>query len=247
MKKILILILGFIMVLSLASCVPTQGLNEYRSDLEDLEIRVAEMEYILDNLGILTGLNGQQSYYIVPQEEQTASIFQNVSAMEEMVSDLDKSKLPPYLFDLEGNPVSFNDVGELLLAKYYGSNAYDETYYRVGFQTKIRMTITDENMTIDQFMARTILMVEELGLYQYWLLGGSELYLQITFNDTNFEIFIYMPSLLSEAFNLTPSDYYNQYWEIETKNLIFDLEQTQIYYDEFILNETFIGYVLDYK
>jgi len=194
-----------------------------------------------EDIGIIIGLNGQESEYTI-QDEKDA--YQGVKA----ATDLDKTKLPTYLFDIEENKLSFKDVGTLLKAKYYNYGSSPDDYFRVGFQTKMRMNIINNEMTIDEFIARTILLVEELSLYQYWLIGGSELYLQLTLNDISFEIFIYMPSLLSDGFNLIPEDYYLQNWEIEITGL--DFENTlaiDTYYDDFVLNETFIGFILLYE
>ena len=192
---------------------------------------------------VLIGLNGIPYPYTVIDNDEESN--QGVKAAE----DLDKNKLPTYLLDLDDNPISFYTVGSLLKAKYYGSEVNPQDFYKVGFQTKMRMTINDSSMTINEFMAKTVLLIKELSLYQYWLIGGSELYLQITFNNINFEIFVYMPNLLSDAFTLTPTDYYYGYWEIEVRGLEdgFNLVQTQVYYDGYVLNETFIGYVLNYE
>lgn len=184
------------------------------------------------------GLNGIPYPYTVKEEESNG-----VLAAE----DLDKNKYPSYALDLDDNPVAFKTVGELLKAKYYDSALEPSDYFKVGFQTKMRMTINDGTMTIDDFMARTMLLLDELELYQYYLIGGSELYLQITLNNVRFEIFVYMPNLLSEAFTLTLNDYYYEIWEIETTNLTFNLSQSQIFYDDFVLNETYLGYVLNYE
>lgn len=224
MKKLLLIGLFIIVGLGIFFALPTS--NEPEPELET------------DYVGIIVGLNGIEYEYIVKAEEPS----QGVLAAE----DLDKNKYPSYALDINDAPVAFKTVGELLKAKYYGSALDSADYFRVGFQAKMRMTINDASMSTSEFMARTVLLTEELRLYQYWLVGGSELYLQITLNGVSFEIFIYMPNLTSDAFKLTLEDYYYELWEIETTNLTFNLVDAQTYYNDFILNEDFIGYVLNY-
>ena len=59
------------------------------------------------------------------------------------------------------------------------------------------MTVTSE-MTKEEFIARTILLIQELQEYKFYIISSSELYLQLTFNGDTFEIKIPLATMLAD-------------------------------------------------
>jgi len=212
------------------------GLNE--ADIVLLKEQVNGLENDFESLGYIDGLNGQRSYYT------TSSGMTNMSSVY-LASELDKNKLPSYLFDIDGNAVNFDTLTDLLFMKYFGVEPLTWDMNVVGAKTNLEASIGDL-FTKEEIAVRVVLLLEELANYDYWLIGSSEVYVQVYGNNEYHVFSIYMPSFRSEGFELSLDDYYMNDWEIST-NFTFDLEIAQALYDQFILDETFINYVLEFS
>jgi len=212
------------------------GLNE--ADIVLLKEQVNGLQGDFESLTYIDGLNGQRSYYTV------SSGMSNMSNVF-LASELDKNKLPSYLFDIDGNAVNFDYLANKLFMKYFGVEPLSWDMNVVGAKTNLEVTVNDL-YTKEEIAVRVVLMLEELANYDYWLIGASEIYVSVYGNNEYHTFSIYMPSFRSEGFDIGLDDYHYNDWEIST-NFDFDLEIAQALYDQFILDETFIDYVLEFS
>jgi len=244
MKKILGLVITLLLVLGVGACVkaPTD------TDLEDrvtiLEEQVLELENILIDLEVIEGLNGQREYYL-PQK--SVSVFQTTSVsaytMETLGDELDKSKAPNYVLDENENYIPFSTVVDLLIEKYFG-NDIDIKIALIGFQIKITLEVND--ISENEYMAKMIMLINELSNYDFYIIGGSELYIQSDFSGTSY-IKIPIQTMRSSFINITPEVIYNGLYEIRLVQHTFSTVSVQALYDEYMLSELYDGYVLDYN
>jgi hypothetical protein len=236
MKKLL-LIFSLLLVLSLGACNIAPDDTDLENRVDILETQVNELEQILIDLEVIEGLNKQREYYI-PQST-------GVSAMsyEVLGDELDKSKAPSYVLDVEDNYITFDMVAELLVEKYFGSNANVEDAY-IGFIVVIKLSSMD--ITQEEYMAKLILLLEELSNYDWYIIGSCEVYIQSDFNGTAY-IKVPVQTMRSTFITLTPFTIYNGLYEIQLFGHSFDNELVQQYYDEYVVSELYNGYVLDYE
>ena len=247
MKKLLVFIIALVLVLSIGGCQnPPQDTledTELEQRVTTLEGQVAELEGILVDLEVIEGLNGQKEYYL-PQETQT-TFAQTVSAgyIELLGDELDKTKAPSYVLDANGDYVPFDDVIDLLFTKYFGEKA-TVTNALIGFQIKIVLNTND--ISQEEYMARLIMLINELSLYDFYIIGGSELYIQSYWEATSY-IKIPIQTLRSSFITITPEVIYTGTYEIQLSNVSYDNISVQTLYDEYMASGLYGGYVLDYK
>jgi len=136
MKKLLTILLTFILVIGLGACAPSQDTKELEDRIEILEEQMLEVEDILVNIEVIEGLNGQREYYI--PSTSTVSKFVGVSAsdVEPLGDALDKTKAPDYVLDINEEYISFEQVAQLLVDKYFENNVL-LTSATIGFQIKL--------------------------------------------------------------------------------------------------------------
>ena len=249
MKKILILLV-MLFTITLIGC--GEEPYNYTPDIQDLQNQINEqqtqidlmqdayselyedydeMYQILEDIGVIEGLNGQRAYYLP-----------TALSLELLGTELDKDKAPDYVLDINGDYISFETVADLLVEKYFGNLVtVDEAV--VGFQLK--MVLSHGDITANEFMARLIFMINELSLYDFYIIGSSEIYIQTVYGGTSY-IKIPMQTLRSDFITLTPEVIYSGTYEIQLFQMAFNKVTVQTLYDDFVLNETFTGYVLDY-
>ena len=273
MKKIL-LILIVTMVLGLSGCVQSSALQDYKRELDEVSLELEELqeeinadnivteaqleafimalealELRIDNIGSITGLGGVESYY-----ETTENIVQTMSVMllevEQLKDTFDKTKSPPYLLDDLGEYVSFEQLAYKLKAKYFGDETIHEVdSFHMGSQAYFRFGITSD-ISEEEVVARITLMIEELRLYNFYLLSSPELVIHVYRFDTvdhQTKIVIPLTVVVNDFFTLTVDGIIDCDYDMRaTFDTELDLVLAQAYYDEFVLNETFVGFVLNF-
>lgn len=246
MKKLLLLVSTLVLIIGLGACNSAPDTIDYVTR-DEMELEINQLWAILEDIGVIEGLNGQREYYIQDNKVPTGVLFTKVSAfeIETLGIELDKTKAPSYILDLDGNYVPFEDLAQLLLQKYYGVGL-GQGFARINFQARIQTDITSE-LTIDEFVARTILMFEEIRQYDWYIIGSSEFYMYLTFNGATVEVSIPIQTMRADWLTMTPEVIYNSWYEISIKHISYNNTQVQAFYDEYVTNGTFNGYVLDYK
>ena len=248
MKKLLSILITLMLVLIIAGCNSPAPNTVIDTTLEDrvtvLEEQVAELEQVLVDIEIIEGLNGQREYYL-PKTESTLLNFTSVSAgtIELMGDELDKASAPSYVLDVDENYIPFYDVMELLVAKYFTDDVSLHTA-SIGFQ--IKAVILTENINKEDYVARLILMIDELSNYDFYIIGGSELYIQSQIDGMTY-ITIPVQTLRSSFITMTADVMIEGTYEITSYGLEYDGVQVKALYDGYVTAETFAGYVLDYK
>jgi hypothetical protein len=256
MKKLLLLLLTLSLVVMLGAC--QQDTTEYATltELEQLELDLLALEERFNNLVVVTGLNGITEYYEneSTNELNTALITLSTDIIE-VKGTLDKTKAPSYIVDEFEEYVSFEQLAKLLKAKYFGdatavSGANGVEKFEVGQQAYIRYMFGMDT-SYEELIARLILLTEELRLYQFYILSCPELYIHVYLFqngvDTQFKLTIPLVTLTSDFITITPDGVYDGDYEIRLEAPSYNKALVQQYYDEFVTNETFAGYVLDYK
>lgn len=274
MKKLLLLILVFTMTIGLNACVSTNSLNDYKNKLDEVSLELEELQaeidadaiateaqleaFILalealstrlDNIGSITGLGGVERYY-----ETYEDTLQTMSAMEltvaEMKDTFDKTKSPSYLMDDEGNYVSFEQLAYKLKAKYFNDETIHEVdLFLMGSEAYFRFGITSD-ISEEELVARITLMIEELRLYEFYLLSSPELVIHIYRFDTvdhQTKITIPLTVVINDFFVLTCDGIFDSDYDMRAEfDTELDLVLIQAYYDGFVLNGIFDNYVLNY-
>ena len=252
MKKILLVILTLTLVFGLGACnnAPTEDYAT-KSELELLEIEIEALQERIDNLVVVRGLNGQviiyenQSLY----DELEASLV-TLSVEYMVVKDtFDKAKdAPDYIKNDAGGYISFEDLGGLLQAKYFGENtlsAYDK--FTMGSKAFMQFELSGVQDTNDIF-AKTIILIEEIRNYSFYVLSCSELEISLIYDNSVLTIIIPLVVVINDYFEITLNGIYDGDYEmrIEMYQTTIDEELSQAFYNGYILDELFNGYVLNY-
>ena len=101
-------------------------------------------------------------------------------------------------------------------------------------------------------VARTIMLIEELRNYNFYLMSANDLFIEVFRDDTMyiqyFSIYITTTVLMSDAFTITPDGVLANDYEMELFSYEpIDYWEVMAFYDDYVLNNTFDGYVLDFK
>ena len=245
MKKLLI-ILALVMVLGISGCKtaspePSPTLEETQQTLDDLE-----------NIECLVGLNGALSCHIVETEETASNGLLSVNASD----DLDKTKLPSYMLDVNGDYVTTDSIGEQFKLKYFDSetqHVYDE-YHKLRGETMLKFVFEDVDLDANEVFAKIVLLINELEYYEYYFLSSTHVVIEVAWIDTNgygHKVIVESSSdnLLSDAIVITPQAIFDG--DMELYYLLNDVSIdesiiNQLYYD-YTTNDTYIGFILDYK
>ena len=220
---------------------------ELQTQITDLDLALIELQNRLDNLTSAPGLNGIISYYenTDTEAELDTQLLLLQSTIIILKDTLDKSKCPDYLLDIEGNYVSFEQLGALLKMKYFDNSVVDEDIFLVGFQAKMDMTLTTE-LSNEEVIARTILLIQELQEYKFYIISCPEVYLRIIINTSDFEVKIPLATMLADFLTITVDGFYDEDYEIKVNYITYDKVLVQQYYDEYVASEQFNNYVLNY-
>lgn len=260
MKKILLLPIIILIVMALGACVPTATLRDNTlmgNDIDDLKEEVIrlesemdilnekylEMQVLLESIGVIEGLNGQVEYYT----NITGLTYLSYVELTDTEKDfMDKSKLPDYLFDINGEFVDQDDLALLLKTKYYGEeqHASDELQF---VSNGVMLLWLETTMSNEEFMARTVLMIEELRNYDFYIIGNEDILFRIFHNAECIDIKIKVQTMRTDGIILSPQVIYDEMFFVTISGIEYDNELVQFIYDQYVLEETFSGYVLDYK
>jgi hypothetical protein len=244
MKKLYMIIITLLLVFSVGACSPHD--TDLENRVETLENKVEELENILIDLEVIEGLNGQKEYYL-PKDDSEFSVFNNqilsASEFEILGEELDKTKAPSYVLDENGEYIPFSEVARLLVLKYFNDKA---TVYNTSVGGSIMIEMTTENITKEEYLSRLVLLVEELSHYDWYIIGGSELYIT-TVIDGSIYINIPIQTMRSTFITFTPEILIKGLYEINLHNIVYDEAQVQTLYDEFVASGLYTGYVLDYS
>lgn len=237
MKKLYGSILIAILIVLVGCQSPTDTDLEKRVDT--LEQQVSELESILVDLQVIEGLNGQREYYL-PQEQST--MFQGVSAysVELLNNELDTTLAPTYVLDENDNYVEFEQLAKLLSIKYYG----EDLVTSANMGSVVEIILDKPDLTQEEFVARTALMIVELSEYDFYIIGSSELVIQTNFNSTS-RIILPIQTLRSSFITIDAISIINGIYEIRKQGLTYITDDVLAYYNDYITNETYNGYVLN--
>ena len=232
MKKILLVFIVIMSVTLLGACSPSNDaakIEDLELRLEIAEAKIDEVEQILTDLEIIEGLNEQREYYL--PETQTTDTWQgvNASTYETLGTELDKTKAPSYVLDVNGEYIPFSDVTQLLVNKYFPNTTINRS--SIGTQTEIVLEVGD--MPQEEFMARTILLIEELSNYDFYIIGSTQLVIQTQFESTAW-IIIPIQTLRSSFITMSPELIINGTYEITKIGLTYDSVQVIDLYNQYV-------------
>ena len=254
MKKLLLLFITLGLVLTLGACNSASDDYATKSELELLQEDITALQERIDNLVVVKGLNGVVDVYenqVLKDELDLAMVTLSTQLIDlgTKKDKIDKTKLPEYLFDDLGEYISFEDLGEMLKLKYFGEVKHSQDQFDVGDSAYLRFYFESE-MSDEEVYARTVLLIEELRNYTSYTISYSELLVSIykvDGYDIQTHISIPLNVILNDAYTVDLETIYYDWFEMEYDGVSLSLELAQQYYDDFVTNETFIGYVLDYK
>jgi hypothetical protein len=247
MKKLLTVIISLVLVFSLGACKSASNDTDLEKRVETLEAQVEELEAILVDLEIIEGLNGQREYYL-PETNNEYSVFnsQTLSAsdIELTGEEIDTLNAPSYLLDADGKYIEFETVMDLLIAKYYGGDV-NATKALLGGQIQIELDV--KNIEMEEYMAKLIMLVEELAHYDFYIIGSSEISILLDRDSlTSGYMIIPIPTMRSTFITFTPEVFYTGSYEIQLYRMTFNKDEVQTLYDGYELEGTYDGFVLDY-
>lgn len=239
-----------------------------QADIDSLELAILEVTTRIDNLVVTTGINGITSVYENPTDQSAISQtpMEMLIASVEMLKDtLDKTKCPAYMLDEFDEYISYEQMMRRLNDKYFDLELQYLTEFDVGLRAYARFQFTatersylDEfdiqyqvEITNEEMIARTILMIEELRLYAAYIISYPELYIEVFRDDgigiQQFYISIPVATSLADYVTITPDGIYDSDYEMELFIYgDYDTVLIQQYYDEFKASGIFDGYVLNY-
>ena len=240
MKKLLV-VMTFLLALVLVGCESTPQDYVSQEEYDVLEERVEELELIIDNLVVTDGLNGQRDYYVNGQSFYVSRAGFEMELVVKEKDYLDKTKFPDYIWTLDENYITVDDLGNLLSQKYLGTNSSTIT----GFQYKLQLEKPSE-MSNEEYMVRVCMLILELAEYDFYTIDSPELYIELISGGSQY-IKVRMSLLVTDKYNLHPAIFWNEMLDTRIEGLNnLDLTLIEQYYDDFILNGTFDGYVLNY-
>ena len=271
MKKLLILIVLIIMSVSLGACNSSNDYDELQeeinglqeqldnlgtyddsdvySELEAFEIALMALEERINNLVVTTGLNSVTDIY----ENMSNTISTMSTTITELKDTFDETKAPGYTLDENGNYIDFDELMSRLKLKYFGIDVNEDDDFYIGVITNIIIFDRTSNLNINEIFARTALMLEELSQYSQYILSSGEYiahyYLFIDSVDYQIKITVTSTTMLADYFIVTPNGMYNEDYEMRlwySDNVVLDIVEIQAYYDSYVTNLTFDGYVLNY-
>lgn len=221
-----------------------------QADIEALNLALAELTERLDNITVVTGLNGQISIF-----EKTGTEIQMLQEIiVELKDTFDKSKAPDYIIDEFGEFVTQQEVGRLLKEKYYndttlGTVGIAEDWFSVGSIARYQFAF-DTEFTTEEILARTVLLIQELQQYTFYNISSSEMTISVYYsqdgNTNALHITIPLVTAINGFFEINLDGILSEDYMMVIDIGVVNQTEAQALYDEFILLETFSGFVLDY-
>jgi len=260
MKKLLIAVM-MLLTFSLIACESAEivDTNDFvdkayvDSQIAEIELENAYLREIIDSMAKAMEANGQ----IVSYEA-----FMNDNQMSDeliMGANFDTNLAPSYMIDENGDYIPFNDLAIKLKAKYFGDVDIDsysqanDLYKMIPYAT-MTFTFTDYDITIDEVVARLILLIEELANYTYYALSGNGIDISILYSDgqnthtINFTIpqVILTNGIFTLNYDSIIGNEFESYIRATEVYDTIDILAVKTYYDDFVANGTYDGYVLNY-
>lgn len=190
--------------------------------------------------------------------EHCVDVYEQPSNVVSAKDPLDKDKYPSYMLDEDGYFVPFEDIGIKLKEKYFGStetHMYDD-YYFLDLSnpniTKFKFVL-EGSYNADDLYAKTILMLQEFRNYGFYYISNGVTIVEVYWieNGVTHEIRlgISVATLLNEDFFITPDSFIEGEFGnlLETESCQINQVFSNADYDNYVTDETFIGYVLDFK
>ena len=212
----------------------SNAITVLESDVFNNAELIDELEQVLISIEVIEGLNGQKVYYIPDQ-----ATLVTLGAYTQ--SQIDAEKAPSYVLDEEGLYIEFEEVVNKLLDKYFVD--YDLFMAELGSELIIQF-FTD--YTEEEFVARSVLMIEELSHYDFYIIGSSQLMIYTNYEGTSW-LKVPMQTMRSTFITMTSDVFIDGLYEIDYFNLGFDEALTKSLYEQYVADKTFDGYVLDYN
>jgi hypothetical protein len=255
MKKLL-LVLSLVMVMVLGACVPSTEpyddsdlqvkvntlnvkVNSLENELDTVQDELEALRQQFSNLVYTDGLNGQRDYYINKDGGGVMLSLMDYTQLASTEKDyLDKTKFPDYIWGLDEEYVSVEELGDLLCDKYLGIDCTSIT----GFQYKIK-AFKPEGMNDTEYMVRLSMMMVELAEYDFYTIDSSELYIEFIEGSSKY-IKTRMSLLVTDKYNLHPALFWNSLMDTQIVGMSVNDEACMTIYQDYVTNETFSGYVL---
>jgi len=261
MKKLL-LVLVMLFAFSFVACDSAEtydynvDIDNLETDLQgqinSLELQIGLLQDRIDNIIAVEGINGNTVYY----ENQVRMLAETVSLLQDT---FDETLAPTYMKDVAGNYVDFDTLAIALKTKYFDvtytslSGFGDDQATTIPFATLVYI-FEDTEITLDDVIARMILLAEELSNYDYYVLSSNGIKLAVHYSDGSHshQILLVIPTtvLINDMFTINYNSIIGQQFEITLDAIndydIIDYVKVQIYYDAYVLAGTYDGYVLNY-
>ena len=218
--------------------------------IADIEAKIALLEARLNGLVTVKGLNGQVLYY--ENEIKTLKL-----GLETLYNTFNPTLAPTYMYDINGDYINFSNLSVLIKNKYFSDVAqnYEQDRYEMTPFAIMHFYFEDSNIAFNDIIARIIIIVEEITNYEYYTLSSNGLKIDIVYSDGNYthQIYFTIPTvvLINDMFTLNfdsiIGNQFESYFITPESYDIIDYDQVKIYYDNYKLNNTFDGYVLNYN
>lgn len=251
MKKILILLV-MLFTLSLVGCNEqttydyTPDIQNVETDLQaqinDLELQIELLQQRIDSIVAVEGLNGNVVYYEKALQELSEEL-------NEAISTFDNTKAPTYIVDENGDYVDFETVVRDLLNKYMVTATYRTLNLRTNSgQITIQYLFTDPD--IEMVIAQTLLLIEEMRLYEYYIISYTKLTFEFLVSDgthtTNLTIVLPLATMLNDMFTVNIDSIMGSLYEIDfSVSKVYDKAKVVQYYNDYKTAKSYDGYILN--
>ena len=250
MKKLLAIIISLVLVIGLVGCKSPTDTTDLENRLDLLEASVEEQQNKIDVLEDFyrsvvptVGLNGQVDYYYNNQSYLSLTSFNLMTDEKKEKDYLDATKFPDYIWDLNEDYISVDDLVNKLTMKYFGLESEGLT----GFQFKIKMDSSDLDITNEEFIVRACMMIMELSEYDFYTIDTTQLYFEFIAGGSQY-MTVRMSLLINDNYVLHPAIFWSGLMDTTIEGITYDVSLLEAMYDQYILDETFSGYVLpNYK
>lgn len=193
------------------------------------------------------------------QEHCVKVIVDNQTNLVNAKDKLDVTKYPSYIIDEEGYFLQFDVLGQRFKEKYFGvleEHVYDD-YYFVDF---IKDNVTSFKFVLEgdynpnDIYARMIILIQEFENYGYYYVSNGLIQVEVVwFDSLNLVHKIKIGTTTSSLLDVDFSVDYNTFIDGDLGSLIrleavtINIVEVETFYNDYITNLTYDGYVLDYK
>ena len=239
MKKFLLVITVLLLSISLVGCNSPTDLDK----IEELEARVEVLENRIDQMVSTVGLNGQVDWYENNGIEGSAiTVSATMMEMAQETDYIDKAKFPEYIFGTDGEYISIQELNHMLCQKYLNTSCNSS----IGFQYKIQ-AYKPNDMTINEYMVRISMLIEELSYYDFYTIDSPELYIEFTAGGSQY-MKVRMSLLVDDKYNIDPAIFWNGLMDTRIEGLTFSTLTLNTIHADLVASGELDGFVLpNYK